>query len=256
MIEGKVAIVTGGGGGIGEGIVRKLGAKGVKVVATGRNQGKLDRLTESVGNSFALSTIATDITVDDAPFIAVEMNASERDGEQVITFRTNVGDLVEAGPDHPIRFVTAPGNDGIKPYVRVRGRLDALLARPVMYELIAHGEEIAIDGVRMFAVRSRGAVFAIMAADPWTRYRRSVRASASEPRYRSHHASHRAQRLQPSGVDLPRPEARRPRDDPGDFGGLRNFAWASDEGRARAWPARVRGDTAGSQRWADAGQGR
>jgi len=109
------------------------------------------------------------ITVEDAPFIAIEMNASQRDGEQVITFRTNVGDLVEAGPENPIRFVTAPGNDGIKPYVRVRGRLDALLARPVMYELIAHGEEIMIDGRRMFAVRSRGAVFAVMPADELAR---------------------------------------------------------------------------------------
>lgn len=72
MIEGKVAIVTGGGGGIGEGIVRKLGAKGVKVVATGRNQGKLDRLAESVGSSFALSTIAADITAEDAPKKIVE----------------------------------------------------------------------------------------------------------------------------------------------------------------------------------------
>lgn len=72
MSEGKVAIVTGGGGGIGEGIVRKLGAKGVKVVATGRNQGKLDRLVESVGSSFALSTIAADITAEDAPKSIVE----------------------------------------------------------------------------------------------------------------------------------------------------------------------------------------
>jgi len=109
------------------------------------------------------------ITVEDAPFIAVEMNASTRNGEQVITFRTNVGDLVEAGPDHPVRFETAPGNAGVKPYVHVRGRLEALLARPVMYELIAHGEEADIDGRRMFAVRSNGALFPIMAAEELAR---------------------------------------------------------------------------------------
>jgi hypothetical protein len=109
------------------------------------------------------------ITVEDAPFIAVEMNASRRDGEQVITFRTNVGDLVEAGPDHPIRFETAPGNDGVRPYVHVRGRLEALLARPVMYELIAHGEEARIGGTTMFAVRSNGAAFPVMAADELAR---------------------------------------------------------------------------------------
>jgi hypothetical protein len=105
------------------------------------------------------------IRVEDAPFVAVEMNASQRDGGQVLTFRTNVGDVVEAGPDNPLRFVTAPGNDGVKPYVLVRGRLEALLSRPVMYELIAQGEEIEVEGRKQFAVRSLGAVFPIMASD-------------------------------------------------------------------------------------------
>ncbi|MFT3967183.1 MAG: SDR family oxidoreductase [Sphingobium sp.] len=67
MIEGKVAIVTGGGGGIGEGIVRALGARGARVVAVGRNPAKLAALSASVGDSFALSTFAADITAEDAP---------------------------------------------------------------------------------------------------------------------------------------------------------------------------------------------
>lgn len=105
------------------------------------------------------------ITVEDAPFVAVEMNANRRDGEQVLTFRTNVGDVVEAGADHPIRYELAEANDGVKPYLSVRGRLEALLARPVMYELVSHGEEIEVDGRAMFAVRSKGEVFPIMPAD-------------------------------------------------------------------------------------------
>ncbi|MFZ1813578.1 MAG: DUF1285 domain-containing protein [Rhizobiaceae bacterium] len=109
------------------------------------------------------------ITVEDAPFIAVEMNASSRDGQQVLTFRTNVGDVVEAGADNPIRFAFADANDGVKPYVLVRGRLEALLARPVMYELIAHGEEIMIGGRLMFAVHSKGETFAIMPVDELAR---------------------------------------------------------------------------------------
>ncbi|MEZ5873157.1 MAG: DUF1285 domain-containing protein [Nitratireductor sp.] len=102
------------------------------------------------------------ITVEDAPFIAVEMNADNRNGEQVLTFRTNVGDVIEAGPDNPIRYEIADNNDGVKPYLLVRGRLEALLARPVMYELISHGEEIDVDGRLMFALRSKGEVFPIM----------------------------------------------------------------------------------------------
>ena len=66
-MQGKVAIVTGGGGGIGAGIVRALGAKGVKVVATGRNEGKLARFGEELGSSVAYSSIAVDATAEDAP---------------------------------------------------------------------------------------------------------------------------------------------------------------------------------------------
>ncbi|MGI9402749.1 MAG: DUF1285 domain-containing protein [Rhizobiaceae bacterium] len=109
------------------------------------------------------------ITVEDAPFIAVEMNATKNDGEQVLTFRTNTGDIVEAGPDNPLRYEIVPGNDGVKPYLLVRGRLEAVLARPVMYDLIGHGEEYPVDGKLMFAVRSNGAVFPIMPAEDLAR---------------------------------------------------------------------------------------
>ncbi len=97
--------------------------------------------------------------------IAVEMDVSGSGDTQIITFRTNVGDVVEAGPERPLRFVDENQTGGLKPYVLVRGRLEALVARPVMYELVGHGEEIEIGGKTMFVVRSKGAVFPIMAAD-------------------------------------------------------------------------------------------
>jgi hypothetical protein len=105
------------------------------------------------------------IRVVDAPFVAVEMDASGGGEEQVLTFRTNVGDVVEAGPEHPLRFVDEADTDGLKPYLHVRGRLEALVARPVMYELVNVGEEIEIDGKPMFSVRSKGVVFPIMPAE-------------------------------------------------------------------------------------------
>ena len=105
------------------------------------------------------------IRVVDAPFVAVELDVSGAGEAQVITFRTNVGDVVEAGPQHPLRFVDEEETGGLKPYVHVRGRLEALVARPVMYELVEHGEEIEIDGRTMFAVRSKGQVFPIMPAE-------------------------------------------------------------------------------------------
>jgi len=104
------------------------------------------------------------IRVADAPFIAVEMNASGEGQNQVITFRTNVGDVVEAGPGHPLRFVDEAQTGGLKPYILVRGRLEALVARAVMYELVEHGVEVEVDGRTMFAVRSKGEVYPMMPA--------------------------------------------------------------------------------------------
>ncbi|ACP26093.1 hypothetical protein NGR_c23340 [Sinorhizobium fredii NGR234] len=104
------------------------------------------------------------IRVADAPFIAVEMSVTVRDGETVLTFRTNVGDVVEAGPGHPLRFVIHGNNRELKPYLHVRGRLEALVSRPVMYDIVELGETALIDGVEMFCVRSAAAVFPIMPA--------------------------------------------------------------------------------------------
>jgi hypothetical protein len=105
------------------------------------------------------------IRVVDAPFVAVEVDVSGEGAYQVLTFRTNVGDVVEAGPEHPLRFEDEDETGGLKPYLHVRGRLEALVARPVMYELVNHGEEIEIGGRAMFAVRSKGETFPIMPAE-------------------------------------------------------------------------------------------
>jgi hypothetical protein len=104
------------------------------------------------------------IRVQDAPFVAVEMNAAGQGEGQVLTFRTNVGDVVEAGADHPLRFLDEPETGGLKPYLHVRGRLEALVARPVMYEMVGIGEELEVGGEAMFCVRSKGEVFPIMPA--------------------------------------------------------------------------------------------
>jgi len=104
------------------------------------------------------------IRVVDAPFLAVEMNVSGEGAAQVLTFRTNVGDVVEVGPGHPLRFVIAGENSELKPYLLVRGRLEALVSRAVMYDLVELGEIVEIDGVDMFAVRSGGVVFPVMPA--------------------------------------------------------------------------------------------
>ncbi len=93
------------------------------------------------------------------------MQVSGEAEKQSLTFRTNVGDVVEADAQHPLRFVIEKASGGLKPYLLVRGRLEALVGRSVMYDLVALGEEIEVDGVTMFAVRSGGAVFPVMPAE-------------------------------------------------------------------------------------------
>ena len=73
------------------------------------------------------------IRVVDAPFVAVEMKAEGEGPDARLAFRLNTGDLVTAGPDHPLRF--AEDADGPRPYLGVRAGLEALVARSVYYEL-------------------------------------------------------------------------------------------------------------------------
>ncbi|QLF70995.1 DUF1285 domain-containing protein [Peteryoungia desertarenae] len=112
------------------------------------------------------------IRVQDAHFVAVEMTASAQDDQQVLTFRTNVGDVVEAGPEHPLRFVFEGEDHALKPYLHVRGRLEALVSRAVMYDLVELGEPVEIEGKAMFAIRSGSAVFPIMPMDELDRLAR------------------------------------------------------------------------------------
>lgn len=98
------------------------------------------------------------ITVDDAPFVAVDF---ERDGEgegQNLRFETNVGDHVTAGPDHPIRVERDPETGEPSPYVHVRAGLDALIDRKSFYRLVEIGDRR--DG--WFGLWSGGAFFAMI----------------------------------------------------------------------------------------------
>ena len=74
------------------------------------------------------------IAVDDAPFVAVEVKSEGEGPARRLAFRLNTGDLVIADAEHPLSVVERA--DGPHPYVNVRKGLDALIARPVYYELV------------------------------------------------------------------------------------------------------------------------
>jgi hypothetical protein len=104
-----------------------------------------------------------DVAVEDAPFLAVEMQVAGSGRAQRLTFRTNVDDIVEAGPAHPIRFAVEPGSGGLKPYLLVRGRLEALVTRALYYDLVELAVEEVRDGRRQLGLWSSDAFFPMQA---------------------------------------------------------------------------------------------
>jgi hypothetical protein len=75
------------------------------------------------------------IVVEDAPFTAVELEVRGDGEDQALWFRTNVDDWVLAGPEHPIRAPMEPDTGEPRPYILVRDGLEALIVRPVFYDL-------------------------------------------------------------------------------------------------------------------------
>jgi uncharacterized protein len=103
------------------------------------------------------------ITVDDAPFQAVELAVEGEGRERNILFRTNVDDLVRVGPLHSLRFDL--GADGaVKPYVHVRRGLWARVTRALSHDLLALGEVCEHEGAAMFGVHAGGVFHAAVAA--------------------------------------------------------------------------------------------
>jgi uncharacterized protein len=96
------------------------------------------------------------VEVEDAPFLAVEMALEGEGRDQRLRFRTNVDDEVTVDDEHPLRFETEAGTDGLKPYVVVRGRLEALVSRPIFYDLVAAGTVERVDAEDWFGVWSSG----------------------------------------------------------------------------------------------------
>jgi len=109
-----------------------------------------------------------DIEVEDAPFLAVEMDVQGArqgagDAQQLI-LRTNVDDVVVCGEEHPLRFSTQQPGGGLKPYIRVRGRLEALMTRALVHDLVALAAEEPRTG--RHGVWSGGVFFPFPGAGP------------------------------------------------------------------------------------------
>jgi uncharacterized protein len=99
------------------------------------------------------------ITVEDAPFLAVELTVAGGGREQLLTFRTNLDDSVLAGENHPIRVCTDEVTQAPSPYILVKPGLEARLTRAVFYQLVESGREEKVGEVTLFGVWSQGKFF-------------------------------------------------------------------------------------------------
>ncbi len=100
------------------------------------------------------------LIVEDVPFLAVELKVTHDARGQVLAFRTNVDNWVDAGPGHGLRFAPA-ASGGLKPYLHVRRELWAKVTRALFYDLVELGEKRVVDGKPMFGVASGGEFYAM-----------------------------------------------------------------------------------------------
>jgi hypothetical protein len=98
------------------------------------------------------------VTVEDAPFLAVEVNSVGAGSDRKLSFRTNLDEIVAAGPEHPLRVETA-ANGEPEPYILVRPGLEARLNRPVFYELVDLADSERGEGSGPFGLWSNGVFF-------------------------------------------------------------------------------------------------
>lgn len=104
------------------------------------------------------------IDVEDAPFVAVELDWSGDGRHQTLSFRTNVDQVIMAGPEHPIRVSHDIITCDPTPYIKVRpgaGHLsvEARINRAVYYELVALSVPEWVGNRRMLGVWSQGKFF-------------------------------------------------------------------------------------------------
>lgn len=104
------------------------------------------------------------IRVDDAPFLAVEMQRETDERGAALRFRTNVDDWVRCDASHRLRFESS-ADGGLTPYLHVRADLWAKVTRAIYYDLVELGEERVVDGRPMFGVTSAGEFFPMADAE-------------------------------------------------------------------------------------------
>lgn len=116
-------------------------------------------LRREADGSYVLVTPVEKLTIDveDAPFVAVELRSEGAGTERTLAFRLNIGDIVIASEQHPLNIRHSA--DGPRPYLHVRKGLNALIARPVYYELANLALDEITDNTPLPGLWSSGTFF-------------------------------------------------------------------------------------------------
>jgi len=116
------------------------------------------------GENYFLVTPAekVGITVDDAPFVAIDFEVSGEGHDQILTFTTHVDDVAIAGPENPIRVVRDAETGEPSPYVLIRANLEALIDRKSFYRLVEIGTHEDLVGESWFGIWSSGQFFPVI----------------------------------------------------------------------------------------------
>ena len=98
MIKGKVAIVTGAGGGVGKAISKRLSSQGCKVIMLGRDRTKLQKAASEIGNKKNTMTVIADITKEAEILSAIDQTINSFDKIDILV--NNAGIINDPVPFH------------------------------------------------------------------------------------------------------------------------------------------------------------
>ncbi len=106
------------------------------------------------------------IEVEDVPFQVILMEITGDNESQQISFTTNVADEVRMDDAHPFRLETNAETEEPSPYILIRDRLEARLARSVFYQLVDAAVEREMGAEVWLGVWSCGIFFQLMQVKP------------------------------------------------------------------------------------------
>jgi NAD(P)-dependent dehydrogenase (short-subunit alcohol dehydrogenase family) len=97
-LKGKVALVTGAGGGVGRAVSKRLSSEGCKLVLIGRNRDRLAKVATEIGDKKNVLTVVSDITKEAEVLLALEQTISNFDKIDILV--NNAGTINDPAPFH------------------------------------------------------------------------------------------------------------------------------------------------------------